>query len=156
MLTKLLQEEKLIDANQVVRLPYEDEWEYCAAAGTKTDYSFGDDVGKLNEYAWSTHNAAGNDRYDGQSAQQSGERLGPVRTIRRALRLATASDRIVLANTGVPYRESITLFGRNNSGLENFPFILDGKGATLEGADPVPQDAWRPYSHYIFRFRPEK
>ncbi|MCG8584054.1 MAG: right-handed parallel beta-helix repeat-containing protein [Pirellulales bacterium] len=100
------------------------------------------------------NNAAGNDRYDGQSAQQSGERLGPVRTIQRALRLATSSDRIVLANTGVPYRESITLFGRSNSGLEDFPFIIDGNGAILEGADPVPQDGWRPYSHYIFRFRP--
>ena len=86
------------------------------------------------------NNAAGNDRYDGQSEQQSGERLGPVRTIQRALRLATASDRIVLANTGVPYRESITLFGRRNSGLEDFPFIINGNGAILEGADPV-----RPY-----------
>lgn len=100
------------------------------------------------------NNQAGNDRYDGTSEQQNGERLGPVRTIQRALRLATVSDRIVIVNTGEPYRESITFFGGRNSGLKDFPFVLEGNGAILEGADPVPQDAWRAYSHYIFRFRP--
>lgn len=59
--TAQLRKEKLISDQQIVRLPTELEWEYVASAGTRTRYSFGDNVEQLDAHAWHTGNAAGND-----------------------------------------------------------------------------------------------
>lgn len=102
------------------------------------------------------NNVTGDDRNDGVVAANEDVRRGPVRTIACATKIAEAGDRIVLAKTEQPYRESITLQGGRNSGLSTQPFILEGNGATLEGATPVPQGAWQFVSGNVFRFQPRR
>ncbi len=99
---------------------------------------------------WYVDNVAGDDLWNGTEAAP-GAPLGPTQTIAKALRMAGAGDRIVLANSGRPYQESISLVGNRHSGRVDRPFIIEGNGATLSGSAPVP-DRWEAVQNNTFRF----
>ncbi len=101
-------------------------------------------------------NTAGDDLSNGHSARLLGDDTGPTRTIGRALHLAVKGDRIVIANTGVPYRESIALVGHKHAGNEAGPFVILGNGAVLDGSVETPLAAWEAVATDEFRFRPQR
>ncbi len=99
-------------------------------------------------------NVAGDDGFTGWQSRNLPDRTGPVKTIARALQLAGSGDRIVLAKTDQPYRESISLVGSRHSGYPGHPFTIEGNGAILDGSTPVPPEAWVHHAGAVFRFRP--
>jgi hypothetical protein len=99
-------------------------------------------------------NLRGNDAFDGGVPEPFGPRVGPVRTMVRATRLASPGDIIEVANTGVPYREPISLSGRRFDGFETAAFTLRGNGAVFDGSRPVPPTAWQRIEPNLFRFTP--
>lgn len=102
------------------------------------------------------NNVAGSDKNDGSVAEASGNGAGPYRTITRALKASRKGDRVILADTGEPYRESITLQGGRHSGIRHIPFELVGNNAVLDGTRPVPPSAWSHYTGRVFRFLPPR
>lgn len=101
-------------------------------------------------------NVHGDDRKGGQSPDSQGVVGGPCRSIAKALRIAKAGDRIVLANHGVPYRECISVQAGSHSGDANFPFQIQGNGATLDGTMSLADAQWEAVGDYLFRTRPAR
>lgn len=99
------------------------------------------------------NNLTGDDRNDGTAPVVVGVHGGPHRTLARALQGADKGDRIIVANTGQAYRESITLQGGRHSGYPDAPFEVIGNGAVLDGTQPVRPDAWSFVGDQVFRCR---
>ena len=89
------------------------------------------------------NNTMGDDRFTGEREDFDVVEAGPVRTIKRATELARLGDTISLADTGVPYQEWVSLTNKNASGINaEFPFILEGNGASLDGRVTVEHEKW--------------
>ncbi len=101
-------------------------------------------------------NVAGNDLFSGKQPYNTPEQTGPVRTLAKALGLALYGDTIVLANRGMPYRESVSLVGGRHSGSLRQPFTIRGNGAILDGSRPIDPNAWKPYQGNVFWYRPNR
>jgi hypothetical protein len=99
-------------------------------------------------------NTLGDDRRAGTSAAALGELGGPCRSISKALRIAQPGDRIIVAKTPEPYRESITIQGPRHSGSDHFPLVIVGNGATLDGTVSLAEAQWEYFGNYTFRTRP--
>lgn len=102
------------------------------------------------------NNLTGNDQSDASAPEPLGAEVGPVRSITKALFLAQKGDRVVLANTGEPYRECVTMQAGYHSGWPDSPFMLEGNGATLDGSTEVPDHAWEQVEGDIYRFQPSR
>lgn len=102
------------------------------------------------------NNVTGDDRRTGTSPVLTGGTDGPFRTIRRALRAVRKGDRLIVAKTDKPYRESITLQAGRHSGVRTQPFELIGNGAVLDGTREIPYQLWRYIGRGVWRFRPRR
>ncbi len=102
------------------------------------------------------NNVAGDDRFDGTAPVSQGARMGPCRTLAHALELADKGDRVILAATGHPYRESVTLQAGRHSGSAEHPFEIVGSGAVLDGLAPVPEGVWKHVGGEVYRFSPPR
>lgn len=98
-------------------------------------------------------NVRGDDAADG-SRPESSVNGGPVRSIGRALQLARPGDYLVVDNTGVPYRESLSLSASNHSGTSVRPFTIRGNGAVIDGTQPIAYKSWEAVRGQLYRFRP--
>ncbi|GAB6166645.1 hypothetical protein JCM19992_26450 [Thermostilla marina] len=92
------------------------------------------------------NNRSGDDHFLGRQPTDGTGYAGPVRTIEKALALAQSGDRIVIAATGIPYRESLTVATARLGGNAVREFIIEGNGAVLDGTVPVPREAWELYT----------
>jgi hypothetical protein len=101
-------------------------------------------------------NVVGDDRRDGSSAELSGTQGGPCRTITRGLTRIQPGDRLVIANHGQPYCESVTLQAARHSGVGGRPFEIVGNKAVLDGRAKVSAGAWEHDRGDVYRFQPPR
>ena len=101
-------------------------------------------------------NVEGHPGNNGLSPNYESETVGPISSIHLALRRAHATDTIHVINTGLPYYESISVVGADNSGYPSANFVIEGNGAVVSGAQLVPRRAFRTVRPEVFRLSPHR
>jgi hypothetical protein len=81
------------------------------------------------------NNKTGKDTNDGRSKEKA------FATFARTVKACKTSDRIVLANTGVAYREQLRL--TNLGGTPAKSFVVEGNGAVLSGFKEIQPKEWQ-------------
>lgn len=105
---------------------------------------------------WFVDNRLGDDAFDGGSIAPDQGQIGPFRTIRRALERVRRGDNVSIANTGMPYYESLQLRGQRYTGFEAVPFTIEGHGVVISGARRVPPEAWEYQGDELWRYSPRR
>ncbi len=81
--------------------------------------------------------------------QVSRARNSEFTSIQQAVKASQPGDVIVLSPQDSPYLESVSF--HNKSGTADQPIILDGRGATLDGSQPLRADEWEQIQPGLFR-----
>jgi len=102
------------------------------------------------------NNRTGSNEFDGTNSATQNSISGPVKSINRALELAEPGDTIMVANTGIPYYESLQLVGKRFSGVGNSTFKIMGNGSILSGARAIPRAGWREVKLHLWKVTPAR
>jgi len=98
------------------------------------------------------NNAKGNDAFDGLAPEPAADgESGPLASIMQAVKRCGIGARIQIANTGVAYRESVSIEGYRR-GRANTPLIIEGNGATVTGLVEAVPDRWTLFKDDIYHF----
>ena len=103
---------------------------------------------------WFVDNRLGDDAMDGQSRLVVSEFNGPTFSISRALGRSKSGDTIHVANQGIPYYESLQVVGPRFSSRGSGALTIEGNGAIISGARPVPVEEWKSLGNDVWRFTP--
>lgn len=74
----------------------------------------------------------------------------PYRSIQRAVQSAILGDTIRVRKTDQPYRECISINTNHQLGTLDFPLIIDGGGATLDGSQALSVIDWNAHGNDLF------
>jgi hypothetical protein len=83
------------------------------------------------------NNTNGSDSLNGRVPYHIGGRIGPLQTMREALRRVVPGQRIVMVPTPRPYTEDVVVSGSRVRGMRRYPIVIEGNGVEWIGTKPL-------------------